>query len=89
MTEAIKLEKDKYTFQKARIERLASELGLKVEFDDYLSASLDDMSVIKFRAARIGERFTATPTSGELRLSALADKPDAWLRDLLKELAKR
>ena len=82
MIDAIKPEKDTYLFQKARIERLAVELGKRVEFDDNLSHNLADMSVIKFRVAGVGK------TSGDLWLSVLADRPDSWLRDLILKLAR-
>jgi hypothetical protein len=88
MIQAIKPEKDTYTFQKARIERLAAELGKHVEFDSYVTANLSNMSVIKFRVADVDRPFTATPTSGDLRLSELADKPNSWLKNLILKLAR-
>lgn len=88
MIEAIKPEKDTYVFQKARVERLAAELGKHVEFDSNVTPDLADMSVIKFRVADLGKPFTATPTSGELRLSVLADKPDSWLKNLILKLGR-
>ncbi len=86
MIDATKPEKDTYVFQRARIERLAGELGKHVEFDSNVTHNLADMSVIKFRVADIGKPFTPTRTSGELRLSELADKPDSWVKNLILKL---
>jgi hypothetical protein len=87
MTQAIKLEleKDTYEFQEARIERLAAELGKKVEFDRVTVR----MRTIKFRAADADKPFTASPTSGDLELSLLAGQSDSWLKGLILRLASQ
>jgi hypothetical protein len=80
MDEAIRLEKDTYDFQKARVMRLATELGKEVEFDNTVCA-------IKFRATDAGTPFKVTRHSGELEVSTLADKPDSWIMALILQLA--
>ncbi len=74
-------EKDTYEFQRARVVRLASELGKQVEFDEAVAW-------IKFRAADQGTKFRATPHSGEIEPSVLADKPDSWVKALISQLAR-
>jgi hypothetical protein len=78
----IKLEKDTYDFQKARLMRFAAELGKEVEFDNTVCA-------IKFRVVDAGTPFAATPHSGQLEISTLADKPDSWVKALISQLARQ
>src|SRR5262245_44748519 len=73
-------DKDSYEFQRARVIRLAAELGKQVEFDEAATW-------IKFRATEAGAKFKATPHSGELMPSLLADKPDSWIKALILKLA--
>jgi hypothetical protein len=51
-------EKDTYEFQKARVVRIADELGKQVDFDD-------TVSWMKFRATDKGKKGRATPHSGD------------------------
>lgn len=88
MIDAIKPEKETYVFQKARIERLAAELGKHVEFDSNVTRDLAEMSVIKFRAANIGTPFTPTPTSGDRRLGILSDMSDPSVKELIRKLSR-
>jgi len=74
-------DKDSYEFQRARVIRLAAELGKQVEFDE-------GATWIKFRATGAGEKFKPTPHSGEIEPSILADKPDSWLKELILQLAR-
>lgn len=78
---ADQLDKDSYEFQRNRVIRLAVELGIKVEFDETVTA-------IKLRATPEGTKFWASRHSGELMPSQLADKPDSWLKALIQELAR-
>jgi hypothetical protein len=77
-------EKDTYEFQKARVCRLAEELGKQVKFDDTVTC-------IKFRVTGKGEKFGANVHSGDflpdLSPNELADKPDSWLRSFIIQLA--
>ena len=82
MDKEIKRENDTYDFQKARVMRLAVELGKEVEFDNTVCA-------IKFRATDAGTPFKATRHSGELDVSTLADKPDSWVKVLISQLARQ
>ena len=66
---------------------MAAALGKQVEFDDGLTAGLADVSVINFRLTDVGKPFTASRTSGDLRLDGLTDKSDAWLKRLILKLA--
>jgi hypothetical protein len=73
-------EKDTYEFQRARVIRLAAEIGKKVEFDE-------SVTWIKFRAGDAGVKLRATPHSGEIEPSVLADKSDSWVKALILQLA--
>jgi hypothetical protein len=75
-------EKDTYSFQRARIERVAGELapGKTVEFDE---AS----TFIKFRIRDNFVGVNLTEPSGEWFSDELADKSDDWLRNFIKRLS--
>ena len=83
------LNRKTYAGQKDRIERIATDMGKHVEFDSNVTSDLADMSVINFRAADAGKPFLATLSSGDLRISKLADESDSWLRRLILSLAAR
>lgn len=70
-------EKYTYWFQRARVIRIALDVApdKAVTFDEAITG-------IKFR---IGDG----PASQEFEpVSALADRPDSWLRDLIEQLAE-
>lgn len=75
--------KNMYEFQKARIVRLAAEIGKQVEFDD-------SVTFIKFRATDIQKKFKPSTGSDkffpDLSPSELADKPDPWVKALIVKL---
>jgi hypothetical protein len=75
--------KDTYEFQKARVIRLAAEIGKQVEFDDAVTS-------IKFRATDVGKKFKPSTSSDklypDLSPSVLSDKPDSWVKNLIVKL---
>jgi hypothetical protein len=76
------IEKESYSFQRKRIERIANELapGKRVEFDE---AS----TFIKFRIRDEVTGVNLTEPSGEWFADELADKSDTWLRDFVIRLS--
>ena len=83
MAVAIKLEKDTYGFQRARVTRICNELapGKEVEFDESSSP------FIKFRIRDEQLGVNLTEPSGEWSPGVLGDKSDSWLRQFLKHLS--
>jgi hypothetical protein len=78
------IDKDHYSFQRARIDRIAHELfpGAKVEFDE-------TKTWLKFRLRNEAARANLTEPSQEWEPSVLADKSDEWLREYIRRLSKR
>jgi hypothetical protein len=77
--------KDTYEFQRARVTRLASEIGKRVEFDETVTS-------IKFRVTEEGKKFKPTTSSDklypDLSPSVLSDKTDSWVKKLILKLAE-
>ncbi len=80
MAEALINEKDSYSFQRARVDRIVKEHDAKarVEFDE-------TNTWIQFRIVR--GNVTLVTTSGEWKPSELADKSDQWLAGFIKQLS--
>ncbi len=76
------VERDTYQFQRARVERIATELspGKSVEFDE-------SSTLIKFRIRDKVLGINLTERSGEWFPNELADKSDEWLRGFIKHLS--
>jgi hypothetical protein len=81
------LNRETYSAQKDRIERIAAGMRKQVEFDSNRTGDSADISVVNFRAADDGKPFLATISSGDLPVSELAHKSDSWLRQLILRLA--